>query len=72
MKSKFLFKMNRLLIGFLFFQLIPIIDAFYDCPRPSCETCLSTLIHDAPGIGFDLTPSYGWANDVVFLTFSLL
>ncbi|KAJ5635352.1 uncharacterized protein N7484_008665 [Penicillium longicatenatum] len=54
--------MNRLLVGFLFFQLIPIIDAFYDCPRPSCETCLSTLVHDAPEIGFDLTPSYGTAS----------
>lgn len=55
MKSKFS-KMNRLLIAFLFFH-DSIINA-YDFHRPSCETCLSTQIHDAPGIGFDLTPSY--------------
>ncbi|OQE10533.1 hypothetical protein PENVUL_c004G08521 [Penicillium vulpinum] len=54
--------MNRLFIGFLFIQFVSIIDAFYDCPRSSCETCLSAQIHDAPGIGFDLTPSYGTAS----------
>ncbi|KAJ5379922.1 uncharacterized protein N7496_002350 [Penicillium cataractarum] len=54
--------MNRLLIGLLFLQFVSIIDAFYDCPRELCETCLSTQIHDAPGIGFDLTPSYGTAS----------
>ncbi|KAJ5643370.1 uncharacterized protein N7484_005877 [Penicillium longicatenatum] len=54
--------MNKLLIGFLLFQFISVIDASYDCGRPWCETCLSTQIHDAPGIGFDLTPSYGTAS----------
>ncbi|KAJ5936206.1 hypothetical protein N7454_005504 [Penicillium verhagenii] len=54
--------MNKLLIGFLLFQFISVIDASYDCGRPWCETCLSTHIHDAPGIGFDLTPSYGTAS----------
>ncbi|KAJ5492483.1 hypothetical protein N7453_010580 [Penicillium expansum] len=34
-------------------------NAFYDCPRDLCETCLPSEIHDAPGVGFDLTPSYG-------------
>jgi hypothetical protein len=33
--------------------------ALYDCPRPKCETCLPADIYDAPGVGFDLTPSYG-------------
>ncbi|CAI7677294.1 unnamed protein product [Penicillium pancosmium] len=33
--------------------------ALYDCPRPKCETCLTADIYDAPGVGFDLTPSYG-------------
>ncbi|KAJ5397104.1 hypothetical protein N7509_005217 [Penicillium cosmopolitanum] len=33
--------------------------SFYDCPRPRCETCLPVDIYDAPGVGFDLTPSYG-------------
>jgi hypothetical protein len=33
--------------------------AFYDCPRPRCETCLPAEIYDAPGVGFDLTSSYG-------------
>ncbi|KAJ9211207.1 hypothetical protein DTO166G4_7233 [Paecilomyces variotii] len=54
--------MNGLLIVFLFLQYISIIDAFYDCPRPLCEICLPAQIHDAPGIGFDLTPSYGTAS----------
>ncbi|KAJ5930017.1 hypothetical protein N7466_005510 [Penicillium verhagenii] len=54
--------MNKLVTAFLSFQFASIIDAMYDCPRPSCDTCLSTQIHDAPGIGFDLTPSYGTAS----------
>ncbi|KAJ5541139.1 hypothetical protein N7494_006215 [Penicillium frequentans] len=54
--------MNRILIGFLLFQFVSVIGASYDCGRPWCETCLSTQIHDAPGVGFDLTPSYGTAS----------
>lgn len=30
-----------------------------DCARPRCKKCLPVEIHDAPGVGFDLTPSYG-------------
>ncbi|KAJ5984740.1 hypothetical protein N7481_006839 [Penicillium waksmanii] len=41
--------------------LISLVSALYDCPRPRCETCLPVTIHDAPGVGFDLTPSYGTA-----------
>ncbi|KAJ5219689.1 hypothetical protein N7468_008893 [Penicillium chermesinum] len=41
--------------------LISLVNALYDCPRPRCETCLPVAIHDAPGVGFDLTPSYGTA-----------
>ncbi|KAJ5497896.1 Cytochrome P450 [Penicillium expansum] len=26
-----------------------------------CDTCLPVKVHDAPGVGFDLTPSYGTA-----------
>ena len=32
---------------------------FYGCPTPRCDFCLSAAVHDAPGIGFDLTTSYG-------------
>ncbi|KAJ5218194.1 uncharacterized protein N7498_000293 [Penicillium cinerascens] len=35
------------------------VNALYDCPRAVCASCLPTEIHDAPGVGFDLTPSYG-------------
>lgn len=39
--------------------IISPVNAVYDCPRPRRRTCLPVAIHDAPGVGFDLTPSYG-------------
>ncbi|KAF3392604.1 hypothetical protein F1880_008897 [Penicillium rolfsii] len=54
--------MNGYLIGFICFQFMSTINALIECPRPYCETCLSAHIHDAPGVGFDLTPSYGTAS----------
>ncbi|KAJ5462799.1 hypothetical protein N7475_007743 [Penicillium sp. IBT 31633x] len=33
----------------------------WDCLREWCDTCLPAKVHDAPGVGFDLTPSYGTA-----------
>lgn len=34
-----------------------------DCPTPSCKKdyCILATVHDAPGIGIDLTTSYGYA-----------
>ncbi|KAJ6107634.1 hypothetical protein N7523_008957 [Penicillium sp. IBT 18751x] len=46
---------------FLSSYCVSSVDAWYDCPRAVCASCLSAEIHDAPGIGFDLTPSYGTA-----------
>ncbi|KAJ4303942.1 hypothetical protein N0V88_001543 [Collariella sp. IMI 366227] len=34
---------------------------YYDHPTPWCKNCLAIAVHDAPGIGFDLTTSYGTA-----------
>lgn len=31
----------------------------YGCISQWCDTCLSAKVHDAPGVGFDLTPLYG-------------
>ncbi|KAJ5244009.1 hypothetical protein N7489_004105 [Penicillium chrysogenum] len=33
----------------------------YSCVGQWCDTCLPAEVHDAPGVGFDLTPSYGTA-----------
>ncbi|CAG8908897.1 unnamed protein product [Penicillium egyptiacum] len=33
----------------------------FDCLGQWCDTCLPAKVHDAPGVGFDLTPSYGTA-----------
>ncbi|KAI2616701.1 hypothetical protein GGS26DRAFT_443826 [Hypomontagnella submonticulosa] len=41
--------------------LLPIVRAWYDCPFPTCEKCLSIGAHDAPGIGFGIEFSYGTA-----------
>lgn len=35
------------------------INAMRDCPMAECEACLPLSIHDAPGVGFDLTAAYG-------------
>ncbi len=46
------------LFAFLFQAVLA--KKFYgDCPTPRCNFCLPTAVHDAPGIGFDLTTSYG-------------
>lgn len=34
--------------------------ATYDDPFPRCSSCLSAVQHDAPGIGFGLTPNTGY------------
>ncbi|KAJ5834325.1 hypothetical protein N7447_000351 [Penicillium robsamsonii] len=47
------------LVIFFAFYFAAVCNAFYDCPRDSCDTCLPIEIHDAPGVGFNLTPSYG-------------
>ncbi|KAJ5223223.1 hypothetical protein N7468_007765 [Penicillium chermesinum] len=50
----------NMILRTLLIACFPVIGkAFYPCPRSWCETCLPVKIHDAPGIGFDLTPSYG-------------
>ena len=36
--------------------------AWYDCPFPTCEGCLSASVHDAPGIGFGLSFSSGYVS----------
>ncbi|KAJ5374166.1 hypothetical protein N7517_006172 [Penicillium concentricum] len=36
------------------------VNANYNCLSRWCDTCLPVKVHDAPGVGFDLTPSYGW------------
>ena len=36
--------------------------AWYDCPFPTCEGCLPASVHDAPGIGFGLSFSSGYAS----------
>ncbi|KAF3398233.1 hypothetical protein F1880_005732 [Penicillium rolfsii] len=56
------FRIRRLFVSVLCFQYIAFTNAWYTCPRDVCETCLSAQVHDAPGIGFDLTPSYGTAS----------
>ncbi|KAJ6190810.1 hypothetical protein N7519_000831 [Penicillium mononematosum] len=33
----------------------------HGCTGYWCDTCLPAKVHDAPGVGFDLTPSYGTA-----------
>ncbi|KAJ5781749.1 uncharacterized protein N7518_010232 [Penicillium psychrosexuale] len=33
----------------------------YGCISQWCDTCLPAKVHDAPGVGFDLTPLYGTA-----------
>lgn len=59
MNSKDGSRINRMLMTVLCFQFVAFTNAFYTCPHPLCEICLSAQIHDAPGIGFDLNPSYG-------------
>ncbi|KAJ5885113.1 hypothetical protein N7495_009623 [Penicillium taxi] len=54
--------MKRFLLVLLCFHLIPSIDSWRSCVWELCEECLPTQIHDAPGIGFDLTFSYGTAS----------
>ncbi|KAJ5524102.1 hypothetical protein N7494_010752 [Penicillium frequentans] len=53
--------MNKLLICSLLFLVFPV-DALYDCLGLGCETCLPAEVYDAPGVGFDLTTSYGTAS----------
>ena len=31
----------------------------YDCPLPECDYCIPDPVRQAPGIGFELTTSYG-------------
>lgn len=31
----------------------------YDCPLPECDECLPAFVREAPGVGFELTTSYG-------------
>ena len=49
------FQSNRLV---LFSLLLGLVYAPHRCPMPVCDSCLSAQVHDAPGIGFDLTTSY--------------
>jgi hypothetical protein len=43
---------NRL----VFFPLLLSLEyAGYPCPMPECSACLPAEVHDAPGVGFDLT-----------------
>ncbi|KAJ5992124.1 hypothetical protein N7451_007848 [Penicillium sp. IBT 35674x] len=50
--------MNKLLMWSLLLLAFPV-DALYDCLGLSCEKCLPAKVYDAPGVGFDLTTSYG-------------
>jgi hypothetical protein len=38
----------------------------HGCTGYWCDTCLPAKVHDAPGVGFDLTPSYGCASQQSF------
>ncbi|KFY19986.1 hypothetical protein V491_04072, partial [Pseudogymnoascus sp. VKM F-3775] len=52
----------RLALSFLLLTfLLQAVLAWRDCPTPRCDFCVSAVVHDAPGVGFDLTTSYGVA-----------
>jgi hypothetical protein len=51
---------KHILHTILFFSAVVI--ATYDCPTPTCSTCVPIEVHDAPGVGLDLTTSYGYAS----------
>ncbi|KAL8725072.1 MAG: hypothetical protein Q9166_007583 [cf. Caloplaca sp. 2 TL-2023] len=34
----------------------------YDCPLPECDSCLPPKVRKAPGVGFELTTSYGTSS----------
>ncbi|CAG8888068.1 unnamed protein product [Penicillium egyptiacum] len=42
-------------------HFVSLVSADSDCIGTWCDTCLPVTIHDAPGVGFDLTPLYGTA-----------
>ncbi|CAI7594266.1 unnamed protein product [Penicillium palitans] len=42
-------------------HLVSLVSADSDCIGTWCDTCLPATIHDAPGVGFDLTPLHGTA-----------
>jgi hypothetical protein len=64
------------MIGSLFSQLLCVslllgIIGAYDCPLEECDACLRAEIREAPGVGFELTPSYGSVLDSFYVPTTL-
>jgi hypothetical protein len=47
------------LAQFLYVPLLLKSTFAYDCPMRECDYCLPAEIREAPGVGFEITTSYG-------------
>ncbi|OQE72643.1 hypothetical protein PENNAL_c0094G02519 [Penicillium nalgiovense] len=63
MRINLIFMRTRTLYKCSLALLVSFVNVGYGhgCTGYWCGTCLPAKVHDAPGVGFDLTPSYGTA-----------